>query len=953
GLNLIDIYTKEDISQQEMDNIDKTLSTCFQEVQNFMKVLELSKSDEHVWINSLEQLESKMGLQGIEILQAMKILVTFCSSLTVLKNLMQVFVRKVTLLMDKLNLISDEHQSQETWKLVQNFWSLCDNLHMQLSGMAYGYTAEFYETLPSLASIFIDLFIAANRSKKKLRRLSKKLFGWLKFELNERCLKTALLEVSEHSPVGASIVFPILKKLLTQPLGFTDNLDYLLHIVLLKSWLPVCDQLKEIAETSKSLKAPETFVQWLKEKWMQSCEHLPEDKSLKGSRVSELLLELDETAVEELIDVFSNCLWSQYGAQDRSSAAAHVFVIDKKGNEPECQKDAMVTGKKRRKRKKKKSEPELRSLIVDDDNGLEIDSYMLTDAEFKKQDGRKESTESNLLRISISEQDEKDLMELTFSSDSNNKSSNKPFPDDIMLIGMVSPTTCQQDGFYLDRTSISSSKKRNVTKQIIPSSHASDSGESEVEILKDNLDLSCLSSSKSMLSRKRRLDDSEVIDITDETRVGQANRPKKIKLAASSTSESDDVEICHTKLKENMPKMSIPQMSSTNDVVDISDDLDDIAKDNGDKSDVQGYEIYFISPKKIKNSPLKMSPSPLKKGLKEVIHILEDQSGSIENEVNKINHSEELEVQIMNSPQKTKANSNSKKSPLKQKDSQVLDEANNVQNEKKESHDEVVQMNQHDNLEKEADVVKTASVKSPLKSKLITRLEDESPDAQPGVPSTTEQKISLMLTQIRQSVKVVDEKPLTNIKTRFRTKSETNVSSDKTEAHKSKKTLSDWLRKPSKAVKLAEDAVIANMNNDKVGIINKKVLIEAPGKRQSPRTKSNKSINQNETKTQIASIGSLIRERHTIDSEEESMKSTPKKKSPSQQSPFKRSYFLRNKHLAGSPSKCEVCSQDNKCLEHLGGQTPGRSQKISKKLNSDSPLSLSTPTRKRPSTPKI
>ena len=48
------------------------------------------------------------------------------------------------------------------------------------------------------------------------------------------------------------------------------------------------------------------FVDWLLKNWSSGKHYIPTDKSLKGRRVTELMMSLDGAAVDELIDV---CLY--------------------------------------------------------------------------------------------------------------------------------------------------------------------------------------------------------------------------------------------------------------------------------------------------------------------------------------------------------------------------------------------------------------------------------------------------------------------------------------------------------------------------------------------------------------------------------------------------------------------------------------------------------------------
>ncbi|GFO15086.1 hypothetical protein PoB_004159100 [Plakobranchus ocellatus] len=202
------------------------------------------------------------------------------------------------------------------------------------------YRVELYDVLPSLASLYIDVFVASNSSKDKTEVLSKRLYGWLNFELNERCLKTALLEVSTCTSRASTFLLPILRKTLLPPPPKQSFMDYLLHLTVLRRWALVSSDLSDIVQLNLNVKAPKNFTGWLRSKWPRAEDYLPQDKSLKGRRVTELLCNLDKQAVEELIDVFSQCLVYAEREDGESKAltgsntsVVDLFMIDKTGNE--------------------------------------------------------------------------------------------------------------------------------------------------------------------------------------------------------------------------------------------------------------------------------------------------------------------------------------------------------------------------------------------------------------------------------------------------------------------------------------------------------------------------------------------------------------------------------------------------------------------------------------------
>ncbi|BFZ18162.1 hypothetical protein BsWGS_21201 [Bradybaena similaris] len=284
-------------------------------------------------------------------------MVLFVKSTQALRNLAQLFVRYISALMEELDIFSDEQLALQMLNIVKNFWSLLYNQHVVITHQAYTrYSAAMYEVLPSLASVYIDLFIAVYSTKSTLGKAAERLYSWLMFELNERCIQTALLEVCGCTTAGARLVLPVLRTVLSNPSDKTNNLDYLLHFLLLKRWSFVCTDLSDLIQVSSSIKAPESFFEWLVQCWPKAVENLPNEKSLRGRRISEFLLELDRQAIEELIDVFSQALMlvkqtseREYGKSEVNKKSAdqattdQLFFIDKKGNN--ANKMPMKTGK--------------------------------------------------------------------------------------------------------------------------------------------------------------------------------------------------------------------------------------------------------------------------------------------------------------------------------------------------------------------------------------------------------------------------------------------------------------------------------------------------------------------------------------------------------------------------------------------------------------------------------
>ncbi|XP_059143305.1 muscle M-line assembly protein unc-89-like [Physella acuta] len=367
-----------------MDEVTPVLAKFKYEVALLNKLLQDSKDDNSCF-NTFQQLEAKMRMSGLSTLLLLKSMTLHCSSLIALKNLMKLFLRRTSQLMCEMDLIQNSSLASETLKIMKGFWFLCSSQHTALSEhVCYKFSPDFYEILPSLASLYIDLFICTYKSKEKTKKHVRRLYSFLAFELNERCLKTALLEASECTAAGGKLILPILRKLLSETTGISkNNMDYLLHFILLKHWLFVCDDIKDIAQDCLRIKAPKSFLEWLCQRWLQAKHHVPQDKSLKGRRVSELMLELDSQAVEELIDVFAQCLSSpetkviENMEAESMTAPENLFVIDKKGDSSQqIQSDKKHLTSKR---KRESSESDANNVLtVEEINGDDSDFCIIS-----------------------------------------------------------------------------------------------------------------------------------------------------------------------------------------------------------------------------------------------------------------------------------------------------------------------------------------------------------------------------------------------------------------------------------------------------------------------------------------------------------------------------------------------------------------------------------------------
>ncbi|CAG5123351.1 unnamed protein product [Candidula unifasciata] len=299
---------------------------------------------ESSWIVSLQSLETTKDMSALDGLLTLKSKVPLTKSTQSLRNLGLLFLRTTSTLIEEHAIFSDEKLALQMLNIVKDFWSLLSSQHVVLTQQAYGrYGALLYEVLPSLASVYIDLFIAVHSTKSTVGKAAKRLYSWLMFELNERSIKTALLEACECTASGARLVLPVLRTVLSSPSANTSNLDYLLHFILLKRWSFICADLCDLIQVSASIQAPGGFLEWLVHHWPEAAKYLPSDRSLKGRRISEFLLELDQQAVEELIDVFSEALSvEQTSEQDTDRVNKKMadeavteapFFIDKTGGD--------------------------------------------------------------------------------------------------------------------------------------------------------------------------------------------------------------------------------------------------------------------------------------------------------------------------------------------------------------------------------------------------------------------------------------------------------------------------------------------------------------------------------------------------------------------------------------------------------------------------------------------
>ncbi|XP_005111946.1 neurofilament heavy polypeptide [Aplysia californica] len=296
--------------------------------------------------NLLENLNSTESQRKASILPTVRFLnslVPLTTHLDGLKNLVQLFIGKISSQVEAI--AEDAKLVSEVLSLVRDFWSLCSAQQVALSNEAFPvrYDSHMIGLLPSLASVYVDLFVTVHGGSggDSVVKSSKRLCSWLLFDLNDRCLKTALLEATQCNASGALLLLPVLRKLLLRPPSGDCVLDYLLHMVVLRRWSLVSADLSDVVQANLNVRAPQRFVGWLSQLWPEAKDHFPLDKSLKGRRVSELLLSLSTEAVCELIEVFAQCLGSrQQDVEDapeasqstaQSSDAAPLFVIDTHG----------------------------------------------------------------------------------------------------------------------------------------------------------------------------------------------------------------------------------------------------------------------------------------------------------------------------------------------------------------------------------------------------------------------------------------------------------------------------------------------------------------------------------------------------------------------------------------------------------------------------------------------
>ncbi|RUS80692.1 hypothetical protein EGW08_011558 [Elysia chlorotica] len=311
--------------RQELDTLVYTLHTSDEEAQ---------------WTSLFNEIEAKWNDTTWHILHVLKSAILDVESVIGLKNFMKLFIMKMSDVITEGSVLEEEISAIECLSLLKDFWALSTTQHHSITKQAFGnFSPTLYDVLPSMASLYIDLFVASNSSKEKTELLSKRLYGWLNMDLNERCLKTALLEVSKVCPKTVAFILPLLKKILSSPPPTMSFMDYLLHFLVLRRWSLVSKDLADLVQVNLNVEAPKGFISWLSERWRNAREHVPQDKSLKGRRVSELMCSLDKEAVEELIDVFSQCLHSG-DAHDVESvvpledgaAVPDLFVIDKSGS---------------------------------------------------------------------------------------------------------------------------------------------------------------------------------------------------------------------------------------------------------------------------------------------------------------------------------------------------------------------------------------------------------------------------------------------------------------------------------------------------------------------------------------------------------------------------------------------------------------------------------------------
>ncbi|KAK7088601.1 uncharacterized protein [Littorina saxatilis] len=267
------------------------------------------------------------------------------ADLRTLKNIM--LLRFNTLRDDAEEIIARKMKKRagKRLKAFNKFLKMC---HIRKT--SYQQESESFPTyadlVTGLLSIYLDLFITANRGEevsRKVQRCTCSLVKQLTAGLGEKSLDTVLQMTAADSDTSTCLS-SLMRYLLREKPTKESHTHYLRYVLTVCKWRNVLSDLDDLVLETRLVRAPKGFLGWAVE-WQPQLEgEFPDDRKFKGRTITTFLLDdADEDMQTLLSDAIASC--------ERQTAADPDAEMEE---EDQSEEEEAQPGKKKRKKKKKK-----------------------------------------------------------------------------------------------------------------------------------------------------------------------------------------------------------------------------------------------------------------------------------------------------------------------------------------------------------------------------------------------------------------------------------------------------------------------------------------------------------------------------------------------------------------------------------------------------------------------
>ncbi|XP_064613080.1 uncharacterized protein LOC135476866 [Liolophura sinensis] len=212
---------------------------------------------------------------------------------------------------------------------------------------------KYEDVLASLLSLYVDLVLLTSRSSETPVKVSKELCSFVFLLLSPWPAHVVDVLIQSSLPCSPDVttVLPLARKCLKSPPIKPDCRTYTKYVVCLRSIVSALgEEVKDICQVAKSVKAPKSYLSWLREQREDLLDNLPEDRKFKGRVITQFLLhEADDALIDGLLDILTEELPEAREATEQSvsddltkqkslaeetpSEDMPLFYVDKKGKD--------------------------------------------------------------------------------------------------------------------------------------------------------------------------------------------------------------------------------------------------------------------------------------------------------------------------------------------------------------------------------------------------------------------------------------------------------------------------------------------------------------------------------------------------------------------------------------------------------------------------------------------